>query len=184
MHQLNLGLTTSHSPVTPGRRTGPDFWRPSKDMYPGVLPPCHPVLPRSPKQWCCRVVALLSTTTSTHPWGTQCGPCGPCSSVCLLGEHQCLSEASSTSHGLPLPLAPLPMPGREGSVWGWQPALTHCPPGAAQARCPPPMGAWRQGFNGVCPPLALGEHDGVSPCCHARRVAASALCWGHRTWFL
>lgn len=61
---------------------------------------------------------------------------GPCSSMHLLGGHQCLSMAPSPSRGPPSPPAPLPLPGREGWVLGWQPAPTHYPPAAARARCP------------------------------------------------
>ena len=57
LHPPSLGLATfvtmSHSPLTPGRKTGPDFRRPSGDMYPDVLPS----LPRCPTRVTRAVVA-------------------------------------------------------------------------------------------------------------------------------
>lgn len=42
-------VATSHSPIMPSR-TRPGFWGPSENAYPGVLPPHHPVPPKSPKR--------------------------------------------------------------------------------------------------------------------------------------
>lgn len=144
----------------------------------------------------CRVVALLLTTASTHPGRAQSSPC---SSMHLLGVHQSLSKGPSTSHGPPSPPAPLPLPDREGSVWDWQPAPTHCPPRATWACCPgtlslltpPAVGAWGQGSCGVCPPPALDKHSRMSPCCQCQVgwLCGGELCWeacscveGSRTW--
>lgn len=111
------------------RRTGPDFWRPSEDVYPGVLLPCHPVPPGSPKWWwqcpgpICRVVALLLATASTYPGGHT--------------ERSLQQHASSG--GSPVPFhGPQPLP--------W-PSLTSGPfaltrqggLGAGLAACPNPL---------------------------------------------
>lgn len=102
--------------------------------------------------------------------------------LCFLGRRWYLSVVPSTSH---IPPSPSPLPGREGSVWGWQPALTHCPPRATQTRCPgmlsllpPTFGCLEtRGLFTSCPGKARWEVPLLSP---LARVAARgpAPSWG------
>lgn len=102
---------------------------------------------------------------------------GPCSSMHLLGGHQCLSMAPPAPPVALPHLRPLcPYQAERAGCWAGslpQPTTLLLPPGhaapACSACCPPPVGAWGQGSRGVCPPPALGERCRRSLCCHARQ---------------
>lgn len=165
VHQLNLGLTMF---VTTSRypRLEDNAWFLEAKLR--HVPRCAPSLTLGPT-WVTPVVTAagshlrsggIAVDHSFHllwghtEWSLQ-QPASPGWTLAPLCDPQHLPWP-------PLPPAPFSLPGGAGSLWGWQPALTNCPPSTVWARCPSPVGTWGQDSRGACPPPALDGHSGLS----------------------